>query len=147
MEQIFNFKHIHIGKLIQTRVLESGIDIHRICNFMSCTVDEIQRMYTEDELPSGVILKWCKLLKYDFFRIYSQHIILYSPPGKMSDKVTNESTEVYNLPLFKKNIYTTEIIDFVLEQIKLGRKTKEQVIDEYKIPKTTLYKWISKYSK
>ena len=42
--------------------------------------------------------------------------------------------------------YTKEIIDFVLEMLKSEQKTKEQIIKEYGIPKTTLYKWISKYN-
>ncbi|MDR6514502.1 hypothetical protein J2780_001070 [Chryseobacterium camelliae] len=36
------------------------------------------------------------------------------------------------------------MISFILEQIQTGKKTPNQVIQEYKIPKTTLYKWISK---
>ena len=49
------------------------------------------------------------------------------------------------LPQFRKNIYTKEIIDFILERIENGEMTKNQVIEQYGIPKTTLYKWIDKY--
>ena len=48
--------------------------------------------------------------------------------------------------LFRKNIYTREIIDFILEQINTNVKTPKQVVDDYNIPKTTLYKWMSKYN-
>ena len=48
-------------------------------------------------------------------------------------------------PQFRKNIYTKEVIDFILEQISTEEMTKNQVIERYRIPKTTLYKWISKY--
>ena len=49
------------------------------------------------------------------------------------------------LPQFKKNIYTKEMIEFIIEVVESGRKTKSEVISEYRIPKTTLYKWLTKY--
>lgn len=82
------------------------------------------------------------MLEYDFFRIYTQHLILYAPT---SAKAENTKKQKPVLPRFRKNIYTKEIIDFILEQIETKQKTIKQVIEEYKIPKTTLYKWISKY--
>lgn len=51
------------------------------------------------------------------------------------------------MPHFRKNIYTKEVINFMLEMIETGKKTKSQVISEYNIPKTTLYKWIEKNKK
>jgi hypothetical protein len=39
------------------------------------------------------------------------------------------------------------MIDFILDEINTGEKTPQQVMEDYKIPKTTLYKWIIKYSK
>ncbi|GAA4160328.1 hypothetical protein GCM10022217_24180 [Chryseobacterium ginsenosidimutans] len=100
-------------------------------------------MYQKDDLGAGDLLKWSKLLGYDFFRIYSQHLIFYSPPSGFNFSIPVKDKSA--LPHFRKNIYTREIIYFILEKINNGDKTKEQVIREYKIPKTTLYKWISKY--
>ena len=57
----------------------------------------------------------------------------------------NKKNEKTSLPRFRKNIYTKEIIDFVLEQINTKEMTKTEVMERYGIPKTTLYKWISKY--
>ena len=79
--------------------------------------------------------------KCDFFRIYSQHLILYAPI-----KSENTNREKSLLPQFRKNIYTREIIDFILERIRTNEMSKNEVIERYRIPKTTLYKWISKYS-
>ncbi|WP_317043240.1 helix-turn-helix domain-containing protein [Chryseobacterium sp. OV279] len=90
-------------------------------------------------MDSDLLLKWCKLLEYDFFRMYTQHLILYSPATK---QIKAETT----LPRFRKNIYTKEIIDYILDLVQTGEKSKKQIIEEYKIPKTTLYKWISKYN-
>ncbi len=138
-----NFKDIHIGTIIKKKVEENGMDNARICNYMNCSEEKITEMYNAEDLNSNLILKWSKLLEYDFFRIYTQHLILYSPPKKiMADK--DLPTKEKSLPLFRKNIYSREIIEFILELIQTGAKTKAEVIQQYGIPKTTLYKWIYK---
>jgi len=134
-----NFKNIHLGSLIRQRVTESGVELSRICNFMKCSSIEIEEMYRQENLPTHILLKWCKLLEYDFFRLYSQHLILFAPPSKLISEKTN-------LPRFRKNVYTVEMIDFILEQINTGEMTKNDVMKRYKIPKTTLYKWLTKYA-
>lgn len=100
-------------------------------------------MYNATSLDTAILLRWSKLLEYDFFRIYTQHLILYSPPEKpqVSSMLTEKKPQ---LPVFRKNIYTREIIDFILNLIESGTKTRSEIIREYRIPKTTLYKWISK---
>lgn len=136
------YKNIHIGKMIEHSVAEQGIEISRICNFLKCTEEKINEMYLQENLPTDILLRWSKLLDYDFFRVYSQHLILYAPPS------TNEKTESRetSLPQFRKNVYTKEVINFILGEISSKAMTKNEVIEKYKIPKTTLYKWISKYS-
>ena len=138
-----NFKDIHIGYFINQRVTENGIEISRICNFLKCTEKEISKMYQSKSLDTELLLRWSKLLEYDFFRIYSQHLILYAPIS--ADEKANQQNVNTSLPQFRNNIYTKEIIDFILEQIEKKEMTKNQIIKRYRIPKTTLYKWISKY--
>lgn len=138
-----NFKNIHIGKMIKQAVAESQMEMSRICNFIKCTEDEILEIYNSQSLDTEVLLKWSKLLEYDFFRLYTQHLILYAPPQAAEEKVKKQKTI---LPQFRKNIYTREIIDFILEQIETQEMSKNQVMERYGIPKTTLYKWISKYN-
>ncbi|MCT2561870.1 transposase [Chryseobacterium sp. pc1-10] len=137
-----NFRNIHIGKFIHLRVKESKIDLTRICNFMKCTEVEINEMYLQEDLSTNILLRWSKLLEYDFFRLYSQHLILYAPPSAS----IREST-VSKLPRFRKNIYTREMIDFIMELIEKQEKTKRQITDEYRIPYTTLCKWVAKNNK
>ena len=138
-----NFKSIHIGILINQAVTESGTEMSRICNFMKCTEKKITEMYQSKSLDTELLLRWSKLLEYDFFRVYSQHLILYAPPSTIEkNKKTNVKSK---LPQFRKNIYTKEIIDFILEQIEKKEMTKNQIMERYRIPKTTLYKWISKH--
>lgn len=141
-----NFKDIHIGSLLSKEVKEKSVDILRICSFFNLNEIEIESMYTMKDLSTDTLMKWSKLLDYDFFRLYSQHLILYSPPSRLQDK-KKYPTFKSSLPQFRKNLYTIEIIDFLLLQIKEGTMTKNQIIDRYNIPKTTLYKWIKKYEK
>jgi hypothetical protein len=82
-----NFKQLNIGVLVQQKVGETNIEISRICSFLKCTEEEVENMYVSKSLDSEILLRWSKLLKYDFFRIYSQHLILYSP-SKALHKVT-----------------------------------------------------------
>lgn len=137
-----DYKKIHIGSLIRKEVEANNIESSCICNFMNCKENEIQDMYEAVSLPTSILLQWCKFLEYDFFRIYSQHLILFS--AKNSSVVSNQENK-NALPSFRKNLYTKEIIKFILELIRTGKKTKAQIIEEYKIPKTTLLKWIEKY--
>ncbi|MCY1660184.1 transposase [Chryseobacterium sp. SL1] len=137
-----DFKEINIGMYIRQCVKDRGIDISRIYNFFKCSEDEINKMYYQKSMDTHILLLWSKLLNYDFFRLYTQHLILYSPPTKLRDADCKDKSTV---PQFRKNIYTKEIIDFILEMLKTRMKTKSQIISEYGIPKTTLHKWISKY--
>lgn len=138
-----NFKHIHIGEMIKVLVTERGIDLPRICNFLDSTESDVFMMYSSNSIDSELLLRWSKLLEYDFFRIYSQHLILFSP----SSINKNKEKQSTSLPQFRKNIYTKEIISYILEKLEKGEITKKKVLEEYNIPKTTLYKWISKYKK
>lgn len=140
-----NFKKISIGSLIQKRVGEMQLGSERICNFLNCSEEEVHKMYNAVSLDSLVLLRWSKLLDYDFFRLYSQHLILYAPASSHDSYHKPSTGNTTKLPVFRKKIYTKEVIDFILELIDTGEKTKIQIIDEYKIPKTTLYKWIKKY--
>lgn len=137
-----NFKDIHIGTLISQRVTECGIEMSRICNFLHRNEEEINKMFQAKGLDTEILLRWSKLLNYDFFRIYTQHLILYAPAAAIEEKTNIIKS---SLPQFRKNIYTKEIIDFILEQIKMGKISKNEVMKKYRIPKTTLYKWIEKY--
>lgn len=138
-----NFKNINIGNLIFKTVQEKNINISRICKFMKCNEKTIQEMYNSSDISAENLLRWSKLLEYDFFRLYSQHLILYSPVAAMKN---DSSEEKSHLPYFRKNIYTKEIINFILEQLETNQMSKKDVIDKYNIPKTTLSKWIKKYT-
>lgn len=138
---MIHLKNIHIGSLIQKKVKELDISMNRICKFFNDDELGINEMYIKNSLNSDDLLKWSKLLEYDFFRIYSQHLVFYSH----SIRPHCALQEITSLPLFRKNIYTKEMIDFIVDLVDTRQKTKNQIIKEYGIPKTTLYKWIVNY--
>ncbi|MCT2409460.1 transposase [Chryseobacterium antibioticum] len=140
-----NFKEIHIGQLIEKRVSEKEIEVTRIGKFLNCTESEITEMYKSKDLSTEILLRWSKLLEYDFFRIYSQHLLLYAPSNNSLNQNGVKGKKPSLLPVFRKNIYTKEVVLFILEMITSGEKTKSQIIVEYRIPKTTLDNWINKY--
>lgn len=140
----FKYKDIFIGKIIKDFVQENDISTKRICLFLKITDVELEKMYTLKNMDTNLLMRWCKLLEYDFFRIYSQHLLLYAPPKSIQYKKTNLHQRT---PSFRKNVYTTEIIQYIMELIETKQKTASQIIKDYRIPKTTLYKWIKKHLK
>lgn len=105
---MLNYKEIHIGKLLKQEVEYRKIDNQRICNFFKCDLTKINEMYMSESIDVNDLLKWSKLLEYDFFRIYSQHIILYSP--KNTDHYFPNKSVKSKLPNFRKSIYTKELM-------------------------------------
>ncbi|MGI9580211.1 transposase [Chryseobacterium sp. RRHN12] len=141
-----NFKNIHIGEMIRKRVIECEVESSRICNFLNCSEKLIEEVYQSPSIDSEMLVRLSKLLEYDFFRIYTQHLLLYSPCSSNISKRIKKPSKT-SLPVFRKKIYTPTIINFVTEEITSGRMTLARVIEIYRIPKTTLYKWMKKYAK
>lgn len=137
------FKDIHIGTFIFERVQQLQIDVVRLCRFLNTTEDDILKTYESKDIEASSLLRWSKVLDYDFFRIYSQHLILYAPAGRTVQNNKNKSI-ASGPPQFRKNIYSKELIDFILGLITSGKMTKTEIINEYKIPKTTLGRWLTK---
>lgn len=137
------FYKIHLGSIIEQRIKELDCDTKKLCNFLKITETELLEIYKKDSLESSLILKFSKILDYDFFRIYTQHLILHS---SKDNKNKLKNTIKTSLPNFKKNVYTQEIIDYILSKITSKEMTPYEIIKRYNIPKTTLYKWIKKYS-
>ncbi len=138
-------KNIHIGSLIKKRVDELDIDIKRIISFFKTYPEsEILKQYESSSIETNDLLRWSKLLEYDFFRIYTQHIILYAPVGKTEPKTTTTESNV--LPNYRKNVYTKEIIDYVLDLYTNEKKRIQEISDEYNIPKNTIHNWVKKYT-
>ena len=142
----FNYKEIFIGKFIKDRIEELGMGSERILNFLKINEHELELLYSAKSLDSVMLLKCCKLLEYDFFRIYSHHLTLYTSAVNNKPKSINVKLKSA-LPSFKKSLYTPEIIEFIIEIISSGEKSATEVIKEYRIPNTTLHRWLRKHQK
>lgn len=84
-----NLKNIHIGELIKKGVEENRIEISRICNFLKCTEDDVEKMYQQESLDTETVLKWSKLIDYDFFRVYTQHLFFCMHRLLLEEKTKN----------------------------------------------------------
>lgn len=137
------FKEIFIGQLIQKRVQELEVSSDRLGSALQLSHDELEALYQKKTIDTALLLQCSKLLHYDFFRLYSQHLLFYAPKSatNKAKKMNVQST----LPQFKKSIYTVEMITFILELVEKGELTKTEIITKYNIPRTTLYKWIKKH--
>lgn len=141
----FKFKDIHIGSLIEELMEERKIETSRACSFLDISESRLNEMFKQKSLDSEILLRCSKLLEYDLFRVYSQHLLLYAPPASIHyNKLSAKSSKI---PQFRKNVYTMEIIEFIVELISSKQKSVQQVITEYQIPRTTVYKWIKKHKK
>ncbi|QQV01722.1 MULTISPECIES: transposase [Chryseobacterium] len=137
------YKNIHIGKYIKEMVVNKEISLERICNFLGKDEDFVEKVYESPSVDTDILLRWSKLLEFDFFRLYTSHLILYAPPSAPNKKTDKKNDTT---PRFRKNIYTQEIKDFILGRIESGEMTQAEVIKEYSIPKSTLHRWILKKS-
>ena len=132
--------------LIEQRMKECEITIERTAAFLKISEGEVEQMYKKKSLESDTLLRWSKLLKYDFFRIYSQHLILYAPQDKGKVKRKKKKADS-SLPVFKKNIYTQEVINYLVGLVESKKMTLRQLQDKYNIPSTTILRWYDKYGK
>lgn len=148
-----DYKNISIGSLIEERIHELDIDKDRLLKFVGINNEQLKKIISENNVDVDTLLRFCKLLEYDFFRLYSHHLILFSPASskskfKVYTKKDSENKEKNkSLPELKKHLYTKEIIRFILQKYESKSMSVEQIITDYNIPKTTLYGWITKYSK
>lgn len=141
-----SYKNIHIGSQIKTIASLKELSITRACQFLKCSAQEIEDMYAQESLDSNQLLRWCKLLEYNFFMFYHSHLQLYSPSGSLTKLTTKEeqNTEQFS---FKKNLYSPEIIAYILDKWNSNELSAKEIIERYHIPRTTLYRWKKKESK
>jgi hypothetical protein len=57
-----------------------------------------------------------------------------------------ENVEIEGIQI-RKNVYTKELIEFLVNKVRNNEMNSSQVITQYGIPKTTFYKWLQKYPK
>jgi hypothetical protein len=135
---------IHIGKLIREACLALQITDERMENFFSMPYAEVENMFAQEHLSTDLLLKWSKLLKFDFFRIYSGHLMMYHG---ISAKLLKEKTEICAGLDVRKNLYTPEIKNFIVNKVQTNQITIPEAIEKYGVGRTTLFRWIAKVKK
>ena len=134
-----NFKKIHIGKQIEELVKVKGINKNRIENFFKIPYENIVTHFEQEHISTELLLKWCKLLKFDFFRYYSSHLMIYHGISALQQK---SSRPIETGLIIRKNIYTPEIKQFILNKINNNEMDIANVIEKYGVAKTTIYRWL-----
>lgn len=134
-------KKINIGKLIKEACKNKQLAEARIEKFFTMPYSEIEKMYEQEHLSSELLLKWSKLIKYDFFRIYSSHLINYHG---ISAKINSENTFIESGLQIRKNLYTPEIKEFIIQKVQSGKMSTAEAIERYGVGRTTLFRWLAK---
>jgi predicted transcriptional regulator len=136
---------IHIGDLIRRKLEESGMDKTVFANRIKKSYPTTLNIFKKSSIKTDDLLKISKVLKYDFFRIYSADIQLTCPKATNNVRIgSSKNTDTTALPRFKKNLYTTEFIDTLVKDINEGKMTRYEAMKKYELPKTTLYRWCRK---
>jgi transposase len=144
-----NYKHIHIGKYIKNRMSELGVGPEYLEGKLKQSHVNVEEMLGKEEISSGLLLRISRILSYDFFRIYSMNLVLYSSPNmgfKKLNQGNQDKAKGTTTPKFSKNTYTPQVISFILDKHRKGELTAAEMIKQYRIPKTTLYRWLKKYN-
>lgn len=139
------FKTIHIGQQIKNIATIKELSISRACQFLKCSAQDIEEIYEKESLDSDQLLRWCKLLDYNFFMFYHSHLQLYSPSASIA-KLPSKGKPKTEGQSFKKNLYSPEIIDYILKKLKNNELSAKEIMEVYHIPRTTLYRWKKKSS-
>lgn len=142
-----DYKHIHIGHHIKSVAELKELSVARACKFLKCSAADIKDMYSKPSLDSQLLLMWCKLLDYNFFMFYHTHLQLYEPSAssaKFGSKPKLKNKEEAEEYTFRKNLYSPEIIEWLMNQFENNTLSAQDIIQKYKIPKTTFYRWRKK---
>lgn len=135
---------IHIGKLILEACLALQITDERMENFFSMPYAEVENMFAQEHLSTDLLLKWSKLLKFDFFRIYSEHLMMFHG---ISAKLFKDHSHIATGLDVRKNLYTPEIKQFIVNKVQTNQMTIPEAIERYGVGRTTLFRWIAKFKK
>ncbi len=141
---MIDYKKIHIGSHIKKVAEINELSIIRACTFLKCSHQDILDMYNSSTLDSGVLLRWCKLLDYNFFMFYHTHLQLYKPAASTAKLVKKSTDEHHKAYVMRKNLYSPELIEWLLHKLDKKELSIKEIIENYNIPKTTIYRWKKK---
>jgi len=65
---------IQIGQLIKEQFLHSELSIEKFANAIGCNRDNVYDIFRRERINTDQLLKISKILKFDFFKTYSEQI-------------------------------------------------------------------------
>ena len=65
---------IQIGQLIEEQFRQSKLSIEGFANSIGCNRDNVYDIFRRERINTDQLLKISKILKFDFFKIYSEQI-------------------------------------------------------------------------
>jgi predicted transcriptional regulator len=138
-------RDIHIGDII-SKILEiKRINKKDFGQSIDASIFEIKNILKGKSMDTNLLLKCSKVLRYDFFRLYSSHLMLHHGiSNSMSNKKEQNNIDGINI---RKNVYTKELILYLISKVRNKEMTTKEVINKFGIPRTTFYKWLQKYPK
>jgi hypothetical protein len=137
-------RNIHIGELIGKVMKEKNIPLKVAVYKMKLSTKTVNKQLSSSSIEAIDLLKWSKILRYDFFRLYSCHLMLHH--GISNALVKNQGAVKIEGIHIRKNVYTKELIYFLISKVRKQEMSAMQVVKKYGIPKTTFYKWLQKYN-
>jgi predicted transcriptional regulator len=144
MESNILVRNLHIGDIISKIIIEKKMKMADIKSKMCITSKTLNKMLIAKSLDTTHLLKWSKVLRYDFFRLYSSHLMLHHGISNTLTRKT-DSLNIQGIHI-RKNVYTKDLIQFLINKVQTNEMTPMEVINQYAIPKTTFYKWLQKYA-
>ena len=63
-----------IGELIKKQFHQSGLSIEGFAKSIGCNRDNVYDIFRRERINTDQLLKISKILKFDFFKTYSEHI-------------------------------------------------------------------------
>lgn len=141
-----NYKKIDIGKHIEKVAELRGVSLLRACKFFKCNKGDILDMYTKHSLDCELLLKWSKLLDYNFFMFYHTHLQFYKPSAVSANLKGVQLTENDKSYVFRKNLYSVDVVNWLMNKLDNGELTPKEIMLKYNIPRTTLYRWIRRHN-
>ena len=65
---------VQIGQLIKERFLQSGFSVEKFASAIGCNRDNVYDIFRREQINTDQLLKISKILKFDFFKTYSDLI-------------------------------------------------------------------------
>jgi plasmid maintenance system antidote protein VapI len=79
-------RQIIIGSLIKEKFKDSGLSISEFASLIACESRNIQKIFNKEHLSVDLLLKISEALKFDFFKIYSEYLLLEEKQSCSSDE-------------------------------------------------------------